>query len=47
MNVVKHAKAKHARVSLEEDGRRDRDPVEDDGVGFDASEIARSSGKTE
>ena len=36
-NIVKHAEAQEARISLERDGARVRICVEDDGAGFDAA----------
>jgi signal transduction histidine kinase len=44
-NVVKHAGAKSARVSLERDGNRVRITVEDDGAGFDAARAGESRGE--
>ncbi len=41
INVVKHAKARTATVSIWRDGDELRVSVEDDGVGFDTSEIDR------
>lgn len=44
-NVVKHAKAHTAKISLRRDGERIRIVVEDDGVGFDMSEKIHSIGE--
>lgn len=44
-NVVRHAGAKSARVSLERDGNRVRITVADDGVGFDAARAGESCGE--
>jgi len=44
-NVVKHAGAKSARVSLERVGDRVRITVEDDGAGFDAARAGESCGE--
>jgi PAS domain S-box-containing protein len=41
INVVKHARAEHATVSLEEDDHRLRITVRDDGTGFDAQALSR------
>lgn len=38
-NVVKHAQARHAKVSLWREGDRLQVAVEDDGVGFDVGDI--------
>ncbi|HEX6473743.1 MAG TPA: ATP-binding protein, partial [Candidatus Limnocylindria bacterium] len=40
-NVVKHANAHTARIELKRTGRKVRLTVEDDGIGFDPTEIAR------
>jgi PAS domain S-box-containing protein len=40
-NVVKHANAHNARIELKRTGRKVRLTVEDDGIGFDPTEIAR------
>ena len=46
-NVVKHARAQSAEVSIEKDNDTIRIKVEDDGVGFDTAELeATESGST-
>ena len=44
-NVVRHAGAKSARVSVEQSGDRVRITVEDDGAGFDAARAGESCGE--
>lgn len=44
-NVVRHAGAKSARVSVERDGDRVRITVEDDGIGFDPARAGESFGE--
>jgi CheY-like chemotaxis protein len=46
-NVVKHAKAANAKVSLQREGRQVRIEVADDGMGFLLSERGRGNGKGE
>ncbi len=41
-NVVKHAKARSAKVSIRKDGDAIRIDIEDDGIGFDTSELTSS-----
>ena len=43
LNIRKHAQAKHAKVTLGKEGEHIRICVEDDGVGFDPSDIGCSS----
>ena len=42
-NVVKHANAQHARISLRRTGKRLRLTVEDDGIGFDPNVTTRGN----
>jgi PAS domain S-box-containing protein len=46
-NVVKHAKATTVKVSLQREGKQVRIEVEDDGVGFHATERGREYGRGE
>ena len=41
VNIVKHSKAKNARVSIARHGEKLRIDVQDDGIGFNPSEIGR------
>ena len=45
VNIVKHSKAENARVSIAGRGEKLRIDVQDDGIGFDPSEIGRMPGK--
>ncbi len=47
MNVVKHARATHVILSLQREGNRLLMTVEDNGAGFDISEINRHAAATE
>lgn len=47
VNVAKHARARRAKVSVREDGAQVRVTIEDDGVGFDTSEVGSQKGSTE
>jgi PAS domain S-box-containing protein len=46
MNVVKHARAQKAKVSVQRDGDNIQIKVEDDGIGFDVSKIQYHIDKT-
>jgi signal transduction histidine kinase len=45
-NIVKHARAKHAKVFIRRDGDDIRIDIEDDGLGFDTSAINSGVGRT-
>ncbi len=45
-NIVKHARAQHAKVFIRRDGDDIRIDIEDDGVGFDTSAIDSQLGRT-
>ncbi len=47
VNVVKHAQARNARVSIRRDCDDIRLSVEDDGIGFDTSEVAPTTNSTD
>jgi len=44
LNIVKHARARHAQVNIKRDGPEVLIKVEDDGVGMDDSQIGSKSG---